>query len=392
MPTSSTTQRQHSPQNRVSYCINPKCQQRQNPDHLESCQSCGTPLLIKNRYRLILPLRPLSTRGHAEIFEVEDLGVEAVKGERYKVLKVLKKTDSTLVRLFKQEAEALNNLNHPGIPRVKLGDGYFTFSFPHRPKTLHCLVMEQVAGENLKKWVAENGAISQEKALDWLKQLLEILDYLHNNKYLHRDIKPSNIMLQPSGQLMLIDFGTVRKMTATYIAKVGRNEEGTCVWSGGYTPDEVMEGKAFRQSDFYALGRTFVYLLTGSPPLELLEESGKLNWRESAPQVSPPLADWIDYLMAPSLLQRPPNTSFILKCLEGKTIENLPSPPVENPPLHTIEPASPLTSRWLIILNFVLFSILLVTGLLWYQRYQRYQENEWQVPREEKSLGRIRNN
>ena len=391
MPTSSTTQRQHSPKNRVIYCINIKCKERQNPDVLESCKACGTPLLIRNRYRLILPLRPLAERGHAEIFEVEDLGVEAVKGKRYKVLKVLKKNDATLVRLFKQEAEALNHLNHPGIPRAEVGDGYFTLSLPNRSKALHCLVMEKSEGENLKTWVAENGSISQEKALEWLKQLLEILDYLHKNKYIHRDIKPSNIMMQPTGQLMLIDFGTVRKMTGTYIAKVGRDEEGTFIWSGGYTPDEVMEGKPFPQSDFYALGRTFVYLLTGTPPLKLLTESGKFNWRESIPQVSQSLADWIDYLMAPSLLQRPPNTSFILKFLEGKTIENLPCPPIENRPISPLEPPSPFPSRWLIIFNFVLFSIVLVTGLLWFQRYQSYQENQWQVPREEKSQARIRN-
>src|SRR5919199_3722041 len=390
MPTSPTTQRQYSRQNRVIYCINPKCQQRENPDNLESCQSCGTRLLIKNRYRLILPLRPLSERSHAEIFEVEDLGVEAVKGARYKVLKVVKENNSTLVRLFKQEAEALTNLNHRAIPRVELSDGYFTVSLRQRPKTLHCLVMERVEGENLKNWVKQNGPISQETALDWLRDLLRVLYYLHNNKYLHRDIKPSNIMLRPHGQLMLIDFGTVRKMTGTYFLQIGRDEEGTCVWSGGYTPNEVMEGKPLPQSDFYALGRTFVHLLTGIPPLELSEESGKLHWRENAPQVSQSLADWIDYLMAPSLLQRPPNTCFILKCLEGKTIENLPSPPVINLQPHSIElPSLPIPYR-LIILNFVLFSILLVTGLLSFQRYQRYQEKQWQVPREKNSPAQIR--
>ena len=379
MPTSLTTQQQHL-RNQQIYCINPKCQQRQNPNNLESCQTCGTPLLIKNRYRLILPLRPLAERSHAEIFEVEDLGVEAAKVERYKVLKVLKKNDATLIRLFQQEADALKNLNHPGIPKFELGDGYFTISLSHRPQPLHCLVMEKIEGENLKKWINENQLISQEKALDWLKQLLEILDYLHKQKYLHRDIKPSNIMLRPSGQLMLIDFGTVRKMTGTYIAKIGRDEEGTCVWSGGYTPDEVMQGKAFPQSDFYSLGRTFVHLLTGTPPLKLPEELGKLNWRESVPQLSQPLADWIDYLMASSPLQRPSNTSVILKCLEGKNIENIPSPQGENQQLCPDEPSPLLTPRWLIMLNLGLFSILLITGLLW---FQRRQENQWNVPRKE---------
>jgi serine/threonine protein kinase len=186
-------------------------------------------------------------------------------------------------------------------------------------------------------------------------------------------------MLRPNGQLVLIDFGTVREMTQTYLIKIDSNREITCVYSAGYTPVEVIQGKAGPQSDFYALGRTFVYLLTGKSPLDLPEESEQLNWRESAPQVSPLLADWIDYLMAPSPTQRPENTSFILNYLEGKIIKTLPSPPIENLP-------SPPTTRLLIILNFVLFSIVLVSGLLW---FQRQQENQWQVPRQENS--QIRN-
>ncbi len=386
MQSSSTPQEQHSSPNRVIYCINPKCGQRENLDNLECCQACSTPLLIENRYRLILPLRPLSARAQAELFEVEDLGVEAAKGSRYKVLKVLKKNDATLVRLFKQEAEILRKLNHPGIPKIQLGDSYFSVSLPRTSKLLHCLVMEKIEGENLEDWINKNGVVSQEQALNWLKQLLEILDYLHQHQYFHRDIKPANIMLRPDGQLVLIDFGTVREMTQTYIVKIGGKEEVTCVWSAGYTPEEAIHGNAVPQSDFYALGRTFVYLLTGKSPLELAEESGKLNWRDSAPKLSPLVADWIDYLMASSPLQRPPNTSFILKCLEGKTIETLPSPPVENRLQRPIEPPSPPTTRLLIILNFVLFSILLVSGLLW---FQRQQENQWQVPRQENS--QIRN-
>jgi serine/threonine protein kinase len=388
MQSSSTPQGQHSSPNRVIYCINPECGQRENPDNLECCQACGTPLLIENRYRLILPLRPLSPRGQAEVFEVEDLGVEAATGERNKVLKVLEKNNETLVRLFKQEAEILRKLKHTGIPKIQ--DSYFTVSLPRTSKLLHCLVMEKIEGENLQDWVEENGPVSQEQALNWLKELVKILDYLHQNQYFHRDIKPSNIMRRPNGQLVLIDFGTVREMTQTYIVKIDSNREITCVYSAGYTPVEVIQGKACLQSDFYALGRTFVYLLTGKPPWELPEESGQLNWRESAPQVSPLLADWIDYLMASSPTQRPQNTSFILEYLEGKTVKTLPSPPIsspiENRPSRPIEPPAPPTTHLVIILNFVLFSIVLVSGLLW---FQRQQENQWQVPRQENS--QIRN-
>ena len=43
-------------------------------------------------------------------------------------------------------------------------------------------------------------------ALDWLYQLVEILEFVHNNSFFHRDIKPANIMLRPDGKLVLIDF------------------------------------------------------------------------------------------------------------------------------------------------------------------------------------------
>ncbi len=373
MPTSSTTEQLPDSPDRVSYCINPKCTKRQNSDNLEICQACGSPLLIKNRYRLLFPLRPLTVPGHSEIFEVEDLGVEAAKEERYKVLKVLKKNDETLVRLFKQEADVLTKLNHPGIPKIQLGDGYFTVSVPGKVKSLdlHCLVMDKVEGENLQNWLDKNGFISQEQALQWLYQLLQILDYLHQNYYFHRDIKPTNIMRQPTGQLVLIDFGTVRKVTGTYLFKLGADTEVTCVWSPGYTPEEAINGKALPQSDFYSLGRTFVHLLTGKPPLELPKESEQLNWRESVPQISASFADWIDYLMAPSPLERPPNTGFILKLLEEKNVKNLPSPPSSSLHSQLNESSLSLASRWLIILNFLLFSILLVTGMLWFQKYQQ---------------------
>lgn len=381
----STPQRRHCVRNRVSYCINFKCGRRENSAHLELCQACGTPLLLKNRYRLIAPLRTLSVPSHAELFEVEDLGVEAAIGSRYKVVKILKKNDAKLVSLFQQEADSLKKLNHAGIPKILPGDDYFTVSLPGQTKRLHCLVMEKIEGENLHEWVDKNGPISQEEALNWLKQLLEILDHLHQNQYFHRDIKPSNIIRKPTGQIVLIDFGTVREITQTYIVKVSGQEEITCIFSAGYTPEEVIHGKAVPQSDFYALGRTFVHLLTGKSPLKLQQESDQFNWRESASQVSPPLADWIDYLMAPSPIQRPPNTSSILQCLEGKSIDNLPHPQVPTLEVRPRELPSFPTSRWLIILNFVLFSILLVTGLLWWQSYQKYRENQWQVPHKAKS-------
>ena len=70
-------------------------------------------------------------------------------------------------------------------------------------------------------------------------------------------------MLRPNGQLVLIDFGTAREATITYLAKVGAGYQITGIVSAGYTPPEQQNFQAVPQSDFFALGRTFVYLLTG---------------------------------------------------------------------------------------------------------------------------------
>ncbi len=335
----------------MSYCINPKCPDRHNLDYLEFCQSCGTPLLIQNRYRLVKPLRELDEQNLTEVFAIDDQGTA-------KVLKVLK--NPQLMQMFEREVRTLQQLKHPGIPKVE-PDGYFTVSPNSNSQELHCLVMEKIQGQNLEQWLAQHEPISEAVALKWMRQLVEILDLLHYNKLFHRDIKLSNIMLKPDGQLVLIDFGTVRQVTNTYLAKVGGGREVTGIVSPGYTPLEQVNGKAVPQSDFYALGRSFVYLLTGKHPIDFAEDSqtGALSWRDSAPQVSPGLVNLIDDLMAPFPGKRPLSTQEILQRLETPT--RFPS---------TSSPQKPHI-KWLVALNVGLFILQIVTGVLWFQANQQ---------------------
>jgi ABC-type branched-subunit amino acid transport system substrate-binding protein len=286
------------------YCINPQCSQRQEPETASDCEACHTTLLINNRYRLVRPLRTLDkAHPYGEIFEVEDLEDDRTP----KVLKVLKNNCPKLVELFKQEARLLIKLKHPGIPRP---EEQFTLSLSNGQE-LHCLVMEKIEGQNLEQWLEKNGRISQELALDWLQQLAKILGFVHQEQLFHRDIKPSNIMRTPNGQLVLIDFGTAREVTQTVID--GQNV--TVVYSQGYSAPEQLDGKAVPQSDFYALGRTFVHLLTGKHPNALPRnpQTDSLVWRRNEQQVSAPLADLIDQMMTRAWQKRPKNTEEILR-------------------------------------------------------------------------------
>ena len=296
----------------MSYCINPNCPKPNDPGNANSviCRHCGSELLLKGRY---LVMRLLSDKsGFGKIYEAFD-------GSTPKILKVLKEDHNTnpkAVELFQQEAVVLSQLNHPGIPRIE-PDGYFQV-FPRGAKEpLHCIVMEKIEGPNLKQWMQQQGnhPISADQALNWLKQLAEILHLVHKKNYFHRDIKPENIMLRPNGQLVLIDFGTAREMTFTYLAAVSGTGSITKVSSAGYTAPEQEQGHAVPQSDFYSVGRTFVYLLTGK---NLTNQAiydairNELNWRNFAPELAPPLADFIDKLIAPKAADRPKNTQEII--------------------------------------------------------------------------------
>jgi len=294
----------------VSYCLNWDCPKPADPLNLPNriCRNCGWDILLQGRYRV---MRQLGKGGFSKTFEVLD-------GETSKVLKVLSSNHPKAVSLFQQEAQVLSRLNHPGIPRIDR-EAYFTILPRNSQQPLHCLVMEKIDGCNLEEWlIARNyQPISSYEAVDWLKQLATILEQVHQQEDFHRDIKPSNIMLQSNGQLVLIDFGTAREISGTYLAKVGGGQNVTGIISAGYTPIEQANGKAVPQSDFFALGRTIVYLLTGKSPNEfsLDPHTGELLWRNTAQKVSKPVADFIDYLMAPFPGNRPSSTRLILQHL-----------------------------------------------------------------------------
>lgn len=303
------------------YCINPDCQQRQNSPESECCQACQTPLRIRNRYRLTHLLRSRKAENPTEVFEIDDEGIT-------KILKVLSSDDPIRDRAFRREVEILAQLNHPGIPKVDL-DGYFTISLASGIN-LQCIVLQKIEGTNLEEWIKIHGKLSQDLALQWLEALIEILDQVHSKGFFHRDIKPSNILRQPDGNLALIDFGSARSFeTPTYLAKVNRRHfnpfdaesESVTAWgSPGYTPPEQFNGHAVPPSDFYGIGRTWVYLTTGIQPIRLRESSqtGKLDWYRYAPQIAPPLKHYLDTLMAVLPGQRPQTTQIILQYLRSR--------------------------------------------------------------------------
>jgi serine/threonine protein kinase len=283
--------------------------------------------LIRDRYQLVALIRPQDGPQGTEIFEVIDIaGGSGVDSGTHQIMKVLAlegdgEKDCKRIEFIRRENKALRKINHFAIPKVQR-DGFFILPASEVAPEMYCLVQQKIEGQTLDHWLETHGSISQNLALDWLEQLCHCLHEVHRQDFFHRDIKPANIVLQPDGLLVLIDFGAVREMTATYMVKIGsysQNQssdpalEVTGIYTIGYAPPEQIEGKTLPQSDFYALGRTFVHLLTGIHPRQLPvdEQSGELVWREQAPQIDKPLVEFLDRLMAIAPGKRPQNTTML---------------------------------------------------------------------------------
>ncbi len=271
-------------------------------------------------------MRLLSDRSRfGNIYEVFEQGTP-------KILKVLKSewnSDLKAVELFKQEAEVLRQLSHPGIPQV---EGYFQYQ-TQSGFGMHCIVMEKIDGVNLEQWLGQQNSqgITQEQAIKWLKEIAQILQFVHEQHFFHRDIKPLNILIRPNGRLVLIDIGTTRQETYTYLANVGGIGSITSVTSAGYTPPEQQNAQPLPQSDFFALGRTFVHLLTGQHPLMFYDAyNDEFNWRSHLSEISPLLLDFIDNLMERVASKRPLNAQALwhgIEELEQQLIQP-PQPPL----------------------------------------------------------------
>ncbi|MGB7518212.1 MAG: protein kinase, partial [Spirulinaceae cyanobacterium] len=225
------------------YCCNPACSSPENPDSNQFCQGCG----------LSLWQQPLF-RGRYEVVKVLGQGAFgrtylAKNKDRFDSLCVIKKfiaeaQGSKAKELFEQEGKSLYDLDHPQIPRLQ---AYFA-----QDNSIY-LVQDYVEGENLLKELLKEGAFNEQKLLEFLRDFLPVLQYIHRQGLLHRDIRPENIMRRRSdGKIFLIDFGGVKHHLQTV------SISGTVLYTAGYAPYEQVIGKPRCASDIYSLGATSI--------------------------------------------------------------------------------------------------------------------------------------
>ncbi|AFZ14256.1 serine/threonine protein kinase [Crinalium epipsammum PCC 9333] len=345
----------------ATHCINPDClRPNAQPWGNKFCNSCGASLELKNRY---IPLQFLGSGGFASIYTVLDL-----KTNTEKVLKVLVETAPKALELFEQEAAVLASLRHPGVPKVE-PDSFFIQTLSHpQARQLPCLVMEKINGPTLADMLDQYPQGCPEGLVfNWLKQAVEILQELHKRKIIHRDLKPSNLMLrQDTQQLVMIDFGGAKQIGWGHRGKGGSS---TRLVSPGYSPPEqVSGGTIVAQTDFYALGRTMIHLLTGKYPADLEDPiTGDLLWRNVIP-VGADFADVLDEMVQADVQKRPASAAQIQRKLAGiSTTNTIPSWAAPKAPLSIYQVVTKVIgSCWkLFWVVFVFCSKAIAKTIIW---------------------------
>ena len=235
-------------------CRKPNPRNDQTLRRARFCQHCGHDIVLNNEGTHDGPrfyiTRVIKEGGQGAVYETigEDWQTYAVKELLDRFNDQRERVEAT--ERFRSEADLLQSLRHPRIPRV-----YAHFEDEGR----HYLAIDYIDGEDLEQMIEREGPLSEQLVLEWADQICDVLEYLHSRGLIYRDMKPSNLMIdRRNGGIKLIDFG---------IAKVfQRTDRGTQIGTPGYAPPEQYQGLSSAETDIYGLGATLHHVLSGRDP------------------------------------------------------------------------------------------------------------------------------
>lgn len=210
--------------------------------------------VIDNKYEII---ELIGQGGMSEVYLVMDNHLNIPLTAKKLRKNADDKDNKVIVQSAIAEANLIKRINHPAIVRI--------YDIINNYDAVY-IIEEYIKGETLGKILDEHGAQSQELVIEWGIQLCDALSYLHalEPAIIYRDMKPANIILTPSRNIKLIDFGIAREYKPNNIA------DTSALGTVGYAAPEQYGGKGQTdvRTDIYCLGVTLYHLVTGQNPCE----------------------------------------------------------------------------------------------------------------------------
>jgi beta-lactam-binding protein with PASTA domain len=214
--------------------------------------SDASPTVFNGRYVL---QRPLARGGMADVFLAYDELLD--RPIAVKVLFPEFASDPAFVERFRREAQAAANLNHPNIVGI--------YDWGQQNGT-YFIVMEYIEGRSLAEIIRSEGALDPERAVEITADVAAALAFAHRNGLVHRDVKPGNVLVTPSGQVKVADFGIA---TAANAGDPNLTKTGLVMGTATYFSPEQAQGKGVDpRSDLYSLGVVLYEMLAGEPPFK----------------------------------------------------------------------------------------------------------------------------
>ena len=235
----------------MRHILCPSCH-RSNIPRARYCQYCGHDMILNNDGPRYYITRVLKTGGQGAVYETVD-----DKGHVYAVKELIDRSvdpreRAEAITRFEHEAEILEHLDHPQIPRVHT-------SFKDEGR--YYLAMDFVRGEDLEQILDREKIMPEDEVFALAEQICDVLEYLHTSGLIYRDMKPSNVMVdRQHNSVKLVDFGITKVLQ--------RSQEHGDYGTPGYAPPEQYQGLTTVESDIYALGATLHHALTGRDPRE----------------------------------------------------------------------------------------------------------------------------
>ncbi|MBD2778068.1 serine/threonine-protein kinase [Iningainema tapete] len=269
---------------------------------------------LRNRYKVVTLL---GSGGFGNTYKAVDLDLP---GQPLCVVKHLKPKGSSPTvmpiakRLFEKEAQTLYRLGNENnqIPQL----------FAHfEEKEEFYLVQEFIDGHDLTTEITSGEPLSEKVVFSILKDILEVLAFVHQNNVIHRDIKPQNLRRRRKDEkIVLIDFGAVKEIGALSVNTQGQTTQTVAIGTPGYMPSEQQAFHAHFSSDIYAVGMIGIQALTGLDPHKLTRDfrTGEFNCSNlsECANVNPGLVEILDTMVRYDYRQRYKDATVALEALQ----------------------------------------------------------------------------